>query len=190
MKLIRNFVTALGLAAIVAAAAVVPASAQDRDRDYDYNGQGGQCNYSLFGTVVSTRANDRFLLRAVREDFKYIYVNARGAQFNTNGLALRPGVFTGIYGCFAPNHRSFHADEVTMSPNAQDYNGYSRRTVTLDATIIRIEPSMRRMLVRTNVGYLWTYYQPGRYFRGERVRMTGTFNPAQSSFSANSIVKV
>jgi len=142
----------------------------------------GKCHVSIYGTVQNPHPNE-FTLHTLRQDYRYIHVfTSAGTRVNSNGLSFTQGRFAGVYGCYSADGRSFRAEEVTISPDAQDYGMYSRRTVTLDATIERIEPTMHRMLLRTNIGYVWANYSPGRYFQGERVRVSGTFNPEQSSF--------
>jgi len=150
----------------------------------------GKCHVSVYGTIQNPHSSE-FTLHTLRQDYRYIHVFTSGAtRVNSNGLSLQEGRFAGVYGCYSADGRSFHAEEVTLSPNAQSYPGYQGQSVTLNATIVQIHPSERRMLLNTNVGYVWANYSPGRYFQGERVRVTGTFDAAHSTFNATSIVRV
>jgi len=150
----------------------------------------GKCQVSIFGTIQNPHRNE-FTLHTLRQDYRFIHVfTSADTRINSNGFTLQAGRFAGIYGCYSADGRSFRAEEVTLSANAQSYASNQRRTVTLDATIQRIQPSLHRMLLRSNLGYVWAYFSPGPYFLGEHVRVTGTFNPAQSSFNATSIVRI
>jgi hypothetical protein len=178
MKPIAGILATTLLAATTLFSGFAAAAPIDRD-------DAGRCHVSLFGTVENPRPG-MFTLRASRQDYRYIHVFTTGARINANGLALQQGRFAGIYGCYSADGRSFRAEEVTLSTSSQTY----REPVTLDAVISLIEPQMHRILLHTNIGYVWAYIAPGRYFKGEHVRVTGTFNPAESRFNATSIVRV
>lgn len=146
---------------------------------------GAPCHVSLFGNVQSVSGR-YFTLRTQRSGIGYIHVDTAGARMNLNNLALRPGVYAGVYGCYAPQQRYFKASEVTLAANAQSYNGYKRRNITTTGTVVRVETG--RIQIHSNgYGYLWVYTPQTGFSVGERVSVTGSFNPMQSSLDATNI---
>lgn len=146
---------------------------------------GAPCHVSIFGSV--TAVNGRyFTLHALRSGIGNIHVDTKGARMNANSLTLRPGVFAGVYGCYAPGQRYFKASEVTLAANAQSYSGYQRRNITTTGTVVKVE-SGRLQIRSAGYGYLWIYTSQTGFTVGQRVTVTGSFNPMQSSLDATSV---
>jgi len=146
---------------------------------------GAPCHVSIFGSV--TAAGPRyFTLHTLRSGIGNIHVDTAGARVNLNGLSLRPGVFAGVYGCYAPQQRYFKASEVTLAANAQSYSGYQRRNITTTGTVVKVE-SGRLQIRSAGYGYLWIYTSQTGFMVGQRVTVSGSFNPMQSSLDATNV---
>lgn len=76
------------------------------------------CHVSLLGTVTAVRSADQF---TIQTGSRVIDVHSRGARLNANGLALRPGVFAGVYGCYGSTEREFNASQVTLAASQAAY---------------------------------------------------------------------
>jgi hypothetical protein len=144
---------------------------------------------SVFGTVATPVVNDRFNFATLRTDFGHIDVDTRGAVIHANGLTIRPGIFAGVFGCFAPGNRIFKAEEITLSTSPMSYNGYGRKSVTIQGTVTQIEHG-RLGVEAPHYGHLYVYTSRTGYRIGERVSITGNFNPQDSSFNAATITPV
>lgn len=79
------------------------------------------CRVSVTGTVTAVSGSNEFSMHAVTSGVGNIHVNTSGARINTNGLALRPGVFAGVYGCYGPGRRSINASQVTLAASQSAY---------------------------------------------------------------------
>lgn len=147
-----------------------------------------QCHVSLYGTITSDPGGRYFTLKTLRSDVGYIHIRRdRDTIVNTNGYALRPGTFAGVYGCFTPARRAFAAEEITLAPNAQNYDGYRGRSVTLHGVVVTREAG--RVLIHTaQYGYLWVSTPQRNLTVGEHVIVRGTFDPMQSSLDAAQIL--
>jgi ribosomal protein S8E len=146
---------------------------------------GAPCHVSIFGSVTAVSGR-YFTLHALRSGIGNIHVDTAGARVNTNNLSLRPGVFAGVYGCYAPQQRYFKASEVTLAANAQSYSGYQRRNVTTTGTVVKVE-SGRLQIRSAGYGYLWVYTSQTGFSVGQRVTVSGSFNPMQSSLDATNV---
>ena len=149
---------------------------------------GGYCpqQTSIFGNVVEVNRNE-LTLHTSESRIGDIHVLTRGARVNANGLALQPGIYVGAYGCLTPGDRSFRAQELTYSTNANTYNGYRRHTKVIEGRIDSIQSG--RFLVDSNNGHgdTWVYSNRGDLRTGELVRVTGTFDPRDSALVASNI---
>ncbi|MGZ3497432.1 MAG: hypothetical protein ACXWNK_01630 [Vulcanimicrobiaceae bacterium] len=174
----QRFIITFILTAIAAAALASHASATQ------------QCQReSIFGSVANVESANRFNLASTREQFTYIHVyHYRETLFHDNGLTLRPGVYAGIFGCYSPDHRSFRAEEITLSSTPANYNGYQRKTVSVVGTVTSIEPSYLEM--DTSMGHMKVYTSRKGYRVGERLSVRGNFSPMDGSFNAASITPV
>jgi hypothetical protein len=142
---------------------------------------------SIFGTVDSVSGRT-FILRTTESDLGHIPVDFDPSQVRSHGLALKRGVFAGVYGCLRPDDRSFNGEEVTLANSANDYVGsYPRRVVSFDGRITSVASG--RALLKTDDGYgdVWVYTNTALR-PGQHVRATGSFDPVDSAFVASSVV--
>jgi hypothetical protein len=141
---------------------------------------------SIFGTVDSV-VGKMFTLDS-ESDIGHIHVYFDPSQVHSHGQALKPGAFAGVYGCLAPDRRSFNGEEVTLASSANDYVGsYPRRTVTIDGRITSVASG--KVLVESDDGHgnVWVFTNASLQ-RGQHVRATGSFDPRDSAFVATSVV--
>lgn len=98
-----------------------------------------------------------------------------GARMNTNGTALRPGVYVGAYGCVTPNG-VFNANEITLSPNQAAYNEQ------LSGVVQKVQSD--RLIVRETNGQYGAWYVPDTDgFRvGQTISATGMRSPNGSFY--------
>jgi hypothetical protein len=98
-----------------------------------------------------------------------------GARMNTNGIALRPGVFVGAYGCVTPGG-IFNANEITLSANQSAYNEQ------LTGVVQRVQNG--RIIVReTNGAYgSWYVTDPDDFHVGQTVTAVGMRSPNGSFY--------
>ncbi|MGZ3497460.1 MAG: hypothetical protein ACXVAM_14910 [Vulcanimicrobiaceae bacterium] len=92
---------------------------------------------SIFGTIDRINGDDVHIVGDRNGDD---HVIVRDAKIHRNGLALRPGVFVGAFGC--QNGNVFIASEITLAPNADEYGLYSAQIPeeTLSGKVVRVEP--------------------------------------------------
>lgn len=178
MKYFTAFLASCSLLAALAFAP--PAIAADRDTSY--------CPHetSLFGNVISVTPKF-FDVQSVGGDEGKVRIYGNGARLHDNGLSVRPGVFVGAYGCY-DHHDYFRASELTLSTNANTYNGYRRYVTTITGVVTSLQGN--RVLVQTNgrSGKVWVYNNTAPLQVGERVAFRGSFDPANSAFVATSTV--
>jgi hypothetical protein len=74
---------------------------------------------SYFGTIERVQGNT-LTVRQNNGQWGTVIINS-AARMNTNGYALRPGTYVGLYGCVTPNG-VFHASEVTLARDQSLYN--------------------------------------------------------------------
>lgn len=79
----------------------------------------GPCHVSVLGTVTSVRSTEQF---TIQTGSRSIDVHSRGSRVNARGLALRPGIFVGAYGCYGSNEHEFNASQITLAPSQAAYN--------------------------------------------------------------------
>lgn len=79
------------------------------------------CHVSLTGTITAVQSSTEFSMQA-RAGVGNIHVYTSGARLITNGVALRPGTYAGVYGCYGSGRRSFNASQVTLSASQSAYN--------------------------------------------------------------------
>lgn len=142
---------------------------------------------SIFGTVVDSHP-DEVTIHTIESAMGDIHVLTKGARVHANGLTPQPGVYVGVYGCLNPGDRSFRAQELTYSTNANSYNGYRRRASVVTGRVDTVQTG--RVLVDSNNGHgdLWVYTTRTDLRNGELVRATGTFDPRNSAFVASTVV--
>jgi hypothetical protein len=135
---------------------------------------------SLYGTVQSVRGND-VLVKTGQHGYEHFLV--QGADLDTNGLRLRPGIFIGAFGCSADNFRTFRAVRATLAYSAATYPSRTRHQQVLTGTVVQLQGS--RLLVQTGepYGLVHVYKLDTDDVRaGQRISLTGAFNP-DGSFS-------
>ncbi|HET9096450.1 MAG TPA: hypothetical protein VFN37_07295 [Candidatus Baltobacteraceae bacterium] len=106
-------------------------------------------NESFFGTVQRVNGN-MLTVRTLTNHWADVSIDS-GAQVHTNGNALRPGAYVGLYGCVTPNG-VFHASEVTLANNP---NGYNER---ISGVVQRVESG--RLIVHETNGATGAWYVP------------------------------
>jgi len=141
---------------------------------------------SIFGRVVDVHPTD-FTLHTERNELGDIHVLTDKAHVYTGEVQLQDGVFAGVYGCLQPDHQAFRAENVTLARSANDYDGYKRKTVTIEGPVKQI--SSDRILISSNEGHgdAWVYTPIHGFRLGETVRVTGTFDPDDIAFVAQHI---
>lgn len=86
--------------------------------------QAEPCHVSLLGPVTAVISPTEFAIEAPHVGNIHVYDH--NARMNTHGLALRPGTFAGVYGCYGPGRRSFNAEEVTLASSQSAYASYNQ----------------------------------------------------------------
>ncbi len=164
-------------------------------------------NTSVYGTIKSVEgrafsmnATDDLYgryIRTTREDGSLL-VRASGARINYDGLAIRPGVFAGVYGCFA-GRENFDASRITLATSLQTYPGrhgrlvrdrddqsMSRARQTITGTVVTNGPGTRVLISTADGRQIAVFTSELRRARvGDRVMATGYIN-SKGSFQASS----
>jgi hypothetical protein len=145
---------------------------------------------SIFGTVRAVNAYELTLESNSR--MGAIHVFTRGARLNTNGLALRPGVFAGVYGCLEPADQSFRASEVTLAASPSAYEGGGRHYTSTDTWVEGRIDNMRPGAVLIDSGHghgdTWVETPAQGLRRGQLIQAVGRFAPGDRQFIASSVV--
>lgn len=97
------------------------------------------CHVSITGTVTAVYGSNEFSMHAVTSGVGNIHVHTSGARINANGLALRPGVFAGVYGCYGPGRRFMNASQVTLAASQSAYASMNNGNVSADRDTDRDE---------------------------------------------------
>lgn len=145
---------------------------------------------SIFGTVRAVGPN-QFTLQT-NSRMGDIHVYARGARVNTNGVALQPGVFAGVYGCLTPGDYSFRASRVTLSSSAQTYpnaggSRYESGDTWIQGRIDAVAPG--RILIDSGHGHgnTWVRTSAPGLRTGQLIQAVGRFTPGDRLFVASSV---
>ena len=140
---------------------------------------------SIFGTITGVTPTSITIL--TRSDDGHVPVRITGATIHSRGLALRPGVFAGAYGCMTSRERTFVAEEVTLAPSVSAYPFDTDRAVTIEGRIDAVRDG--RVLIDSNQGHgnVWVYTNRDDLRTGELIRVRGTFTPQNREFEATSV---
>lgn len=144
----------------------------------------GPCHESVFGTIASVRGPNAFTLQSVHAQ-STLFVDYRGAVAHTNGLAVRPGVFAGLYGCFERHETVFKTEEITLAPSAQAYASM-HNTVTISGKIDEAGNGRLGLLTRYN-GHIHVFTTQSGFRIGEMVTARGSYDPITGTLNATSV---
>lgn len=143
---------------------------------------------SIFGTVQDVDANVFTLQTNSR--MGYIHVFTRSAHMHDNGLTLRSGVFAGVYGCLAPQDRSFRATEVTLASSAETYPRMhlNHGDTWVQGRIDVVAPGRVRIDSGSGHGDLWVQTAQQGLYSGQLIQAVGHFTPGDREFVSDRIV--
>lgn len=133
---------------------------------------------SIFGTVDAVSGN--VMTVDTTSNIGHIHVLMHRPAMDRHGLALRPGVFAGVYGCLQRGGRTFDADAVTLASSARAYADFQRPYREYDGRIVRT--SGGRIQIQTGGGTLWITISQRGLSRGQRVRVRGYYDPSTGTF--------
>jgi hypothetical protein len=186
----RRMFNASQVTLAASAAAYRDTASTDRDagRDNLASADIDNCHVSMFGTISSLRGPKAFVLTPVRSSLGSVYVDHTSARINANGLAVRPGVFAGLYGCVEQDGRVFKPDEVTLATSASAYAG-TNREATLVGTIDEVHAGWIGVRTRYN-GHIHVYTSQSGLRSGERVRIRGPYNPLTGVVNTASVAVI
>ncbi len=146
---------------------------------------------SIFGTVRAVGASE-FTIET-NAHMGDIRIFTQGARMNANGIALRPGVFAGVYGCLQPMDQSFRASEVTLAASPEAYQGegrfhYESGDTWIEGRVDATAPG--RVLIDSGHGHGDTWVQTAiqGLRKGQLVQATGHFTPYDRTFVATHVV--
>jgi hypothetical protein len=174
--------------ALAAAALCWPLISPAADRDVPGRADVDTCHVSLFGTVASLRGPNAFMLTPIRSSIGSVYVDHTSSRINANGLTIRPGVFTGLFGCVEQDGRVFKPNEVTLATSASAYSAASHE-VTMVGTIDEVHSTWIGVRTRYN-GHIHVYTSENGLRTGERVRVRGPYNPMTGVVNAASVAVI
>ncbi len=155
---------------------------------------------SVEGRAFSLNATDDLYgryIRTTREDGTLL-VRADDARINRGGLSIRPGIFTGVYGCFV-GRNDFDASKITLATSLQTYpgrhgrltrdrddSGMSRHAQTVTGTVVSNGPGTRVVISTEDGRQIAVFTSELRGARvGDRVSATGFMN-SKGNFQASS----
>lgn len=154
---------------------------------------------NTFALNATDDLNGRYV-RTTRDDGTLL-VHFSPARVKSDGLTVRPGVFSGVYGCFA-GRDNFNASEVTLATSLQTYpNHHGRltpdrddqsmqshgRQANITGTVIDNSARTSRLIIRMPNGrqiVLLTSKLP-QARNGDRIAATG-HNISKNTFVAYS----
>jgi hypothetical protein len=160
-------------------------SDNDNDRDIAGSADVDTCHVSLFGTIGQVRGPNAFMLQTLRSPLGAVYVDYRSARMNANGLTIRPGIFTGLYGCVEQDGRVFKPNEVTLASSESAYSA-ANHVIALTGTIDEVGRGVIGVRTRYN-GHIHVYTSQTGLRIGERVSVRGPFDPLTGVLNAASI---
>lgn len=162
----------------------------NRSSDTDDQGAGtGPCHVSLFGNVTQVWNNGVEFTLQTTGDIGSIHVYDNGARINHNGLPIRDGAYTGVYGCFIKNQQAFHADEVTLAASSGAYGQSYHPAVALTGYVDEVGRGW--IGVRTRYyGHVHVITNRRNIRAGENVSIHGTYNPRLRQINANAIAVI
>jgi hypothetical protein len=140
---------------------------------------------SIFGTVASV-GNETMTIRTTSH-FGYIHVIMHRPLTNSHGLTLRPGVFVGVYGCLQNDARAFDSTELTLANSAQEYAAYDRTPRSIDGRITAVQNGRINVTNEDGHGSMWIATSQGGLRPGDRVHVTGTYDPISGGFTATTV---
>lgn len=133
---------------------------------------------SIFGSVDDVRGD--VMTVNTTSNIGHVHVLMHRPSMDAHGLALRPGVFAGVYGCLEHGGRTFDAEAVTLARSATAYANYQRPYREYGGSVVAMNGS--RIEIRTGGGTLWVTTSQRGFSRGQRVRVRGYYDPYTGTF--------
>ncbi|MDP9023826.1 MAG: hypothetical protein M3N13_00440, partial [Candidatus Eremiobacteraeota bacterium] len=146
---------------------------------------------SVYGTVASVKG-DTMTIQTHKEE-GFVPVRFRGADINYRGLALRPGVYVGVFGCMVQRDRYFAGEQLTLATSAETYPGRHDTDAGMTTIEGRIDAVRGgRVLIDSNQGHgnVWVQTNRDDLRAGQLVRAHGRFTDDNRSFVADTITIV